>query len=41
MAGGIVAAGVVLAPGVTATAEPVVQGNASRRLAGWKPRLAT
>ncbi len=28
MAGGIVAAGVVLAPGVTATAEPVAAGNA-------------
>ena len=28
MAGGIVAVGVVLAPGVTATAEPVTQGNA-------------
>ena len=28
MAGGIVAAGVVLAPGSTATAQPVVAGNA-------------
>lgn len=33
MAGGIVIAGVVLAPGVTATAQPVAQGNAYATIA--------